>query len=222
MNPESVKNTDSGQISIQELAKAPRPDKFSIIDFELASTLFANLRRADESMESSLYSIRKNFLFPLGLVVLLSIILLITAIFLNLPLAKIIILSAFLIPVFLLFIESSLRRVQIGDSSLQVNKLFRKKKMNYEELTAIDTIRVRKRAFISLSSENDLLILSNSYEHFGHMIRELIQKVPTSVVSEETRELAEHPPSKCSDVFSAWLAVAVLALIIFVQLRGAA
>ncbi len=120
-----------------------------------------------------------------------------------------------------MFIESSLRKVQVGESSVQVKKLFRKKAIDYAELTAIDTIQVRKRAFISLSSENDFLILSNSYEHFGQLLQQLVQKVPTTVVSEETRELAENPPSKCSDVFSAWLAVAVLALIIFVQLRGA-
>jgi len=172
-------------------------------------------------MEPSIYSIRKSFLLPLGLVVLLSFILLISALSLGLPVAKIIILGVFLIPVCILFIESSLRKVQDGESSVQVKKLFRKKAIDYAELTAIDTIQVRKRAFISLSSENDFLILSNSYEHFGQLLQQLVQKVPTTVVSEETRELAENPPSKCSDVFSAWLAVAVLALIIFVQLRGA-
>lgn len=171
-------------------------------------------------MESSIYTIRKSFLLPLGLVVLLSFSLLVTALFLKLPLAKIIILGAFLVPVCILFIESSLRKVLVGESSVQVKKLFRNKAIDYAELTAIDTIQVRKRAFISLSSENDFLILSNSYDHFGQLLQQLIQKVPTTVVSDETRELAENPPSKCSDVFSAWLAVAVLALIIFVQLRG--
>lgn len=171
-------------------------------------------------MEPSIYSIRKSFLLPLGLVVLLSFILLISALSLGLPVAKIIILGFFLIPVCILFIESSLRKVKVGESSVQVKKLFRKKAIDYAELTAIDTIQVRKRAFISLSSENDFLILSNSYEHFGQLLQQLVQKVPTTVVSDETRELAENPPSKCNDVFSAWLAVAVLALIIFVQLRG--
>jgi hypothetical protein len=171
-------------------------------------------------MEPSTYSIRKSFLVPLGLVVLLSFLLLASALFLDLPLAKIVILGAFLIPVCLLFVESSLRRVKVDDSCIRVHKLFRNKQLDYADLTAVDTIQVRKRAFISLSSENDFLILSNSYDHFGQMLKQLVQKVPSSVISEETREMAENPPSKCSDVFSAWLAVAVLALIIYVQLRG--
>lgn len=174
----------------------------------------------ENTMEPTTYSIRKSFLLPLGLVVLLSFILLFSALFLSLPLAKVIILGAFLVPVCLLFAESSLRRVKVGDSSVEVHKLLRNKQIDYSELTSVDTIQVRKRAFVSLSSENDFLILSNSYDHFGQMLKQLVQKAPNSVVSDETREMADNPPSKCSDVFSAWLAVAVLALIIFVQLRG--
>lgn len=172
-------------------------------------------------MEQSIYSIRKSFLLPLGLVVLLSFILLGSALFLQLPLAKVIILGGFLVPVCIIFIESSLRKVHVDDSAIQVDKLFRSKRLNYADVTAIDTIRVRKRAFISLSSENDFLILSNSYDQFGLLLKQLVTKLPQSVVSEETRQLVANPPKKCSDVFSAWLAVAVLALIIYVQFRGA-
>ena len=167
------------------------------------------------------YRIRKSFLLPLGLVVLLSLLLLTTAFYLQLPPAKIIILGAFLAPAALIFAESSLRRVELAEDTVTVNKLLRRKSLSYADLTAIDTIRVRKRAFISLSSADDFLILSNSYAGFGSLLEQLLSRVPESVVSSETREMAENPPQKCSDIFSAWLAVAVLVLIIFVQLRGA-
>jgi len=172
-------------------------------------------------MDSSIYSIRKSFLLPLGLVVVLSFILLASALFLQLPMAKTIILAAFLLPVCIIFAESSLRKVSITEDAIEVNKLFRSKRLTYTELTAVDTIQVRKRALVSLSSENDFMILSNSYEQFGQLLKQLVTRAPETVVSDETRQLAENPPKKCSDVFSAWLAVAVLALIIFVQLRGA-
>jgi hypothetical protein len=172
-------------------------------------------------MDSSIYSIRKSFLLPLGLVVVLSLILLASAFFLQLPMAKTIILAAFLLPVCIIFAESSLRKVSITEDAIEVNKLFCSKRLTYTELTAVDTIQVRKRAFVSLSSENDFMILSNSYEQFGQLLKQLVTRAPETVVSDETRQLAENPPNKCSDVFSAWLAVAVLALIIFVQLRGA-
>lgn len=172
-------------------------------------------------MVSSVYSIRKSFLIPLGLVVLLSSLLLVTAIILQLPMAKTIILAAFLLPACILFAESCARRVSIGEANIRVSKLLRGKQLSYADLTAVDTIQVRRRVFVSLSSENDFMILSNSYDRFGDLVRQLVDRLPEGVVSEETRALAENPPQKCSDVFSAWLAVAVLALIIYVQLRGA-
>ena len=171
-------------------------------------------------MEPSIYTIRKNFLLPLGLVVLLSLILLFSALFLKLPMAKIVILGVFLVPVCIIFTESLFRKVYVAKDAIEVNKLFRSKRLNYTELTAIDTIQVRKRAFVSLSSENDFMILSNSYNHFGMMLRQLLENVPENVVSDEIRNLAETPPKKCSDIFSAWVAVAVLALIIYAQLRA--
>ena len=172
-------------------------------------------------MDSSTYTIRKTFLIPLGLAVLLSVILLASALFLQLPIAKTIILAAFLLPICVVFAESSSRKVHITEDTIEVNKLFRSKRLNYAELTAVDTIRVRKRVFVSLSSENDFMILSNSYDHFGELLKQLVTGAPETVVSDETRQLAENPPGKCNDIFSAWLAVAVLTLIIFVQLRGA-
>ena len=171
-------------------------------------------------MEKSTYTIRKNFLLPLGLIVLLSFILLISAIYLHLPLAKIIILGIFLLPVSIIFIESSRRKVNVTSEDIEINKLFRSKKLSYAELTDIDTIQVRKRVFISLSSENDFIIISNSYERFGQMVQQLVAAVPANIVSEKTRQIADNPPKKCSDIFSAWVTVAVLILIIFVQFRG--
>jgi hypothetical protein len=172
-------------------------------------------------MEESSYRIRKNFLIPLGLVVLLTLILLICCLYLQLPQAKIMILTVFLLPTCLLFAESSLRRVSIGEDGILVNKLFRSKQLKYHELTSIDTVLVRKRAFVSLSTEEDFIILSNSYDHFGLLLKQLLGKAPEHVISDETRQLAVKPPEKSSDIFSAWLAVVVLLLILYVQLRGA-
>ena len=172
-------------------------------------------------MEKSTFRIRKSFLLPLGLVVLLTLALLISCILMGLPLAKNIILGAFMLPVVILFAESSCRRVSIDEDGVQIDKLFRSKRLNYPELTAIDTVRVRKRAFVSLSSEEHFFIFSNSYANFGALLKLLLEKAPPPVVSAETRELAANPPEKSSDIFSAWLAVAILILILYVQLRGA-
>ncbi len=169
-------------------------------------------------MEST-YKIRKSFLLPMGLVVLFSFILLISTLYLQLPLAKVLILVVFLLPVCILFAESSRRTVIVGDTAVEVKKLFRSKRLNYADLTEIDTIQMRKRVFVSLSTEDDFLIISNSYDRFGDMLKEIIDRTPATVVSDKAKQLAEVPPNKCSDIVSAWLAVAVLILIICVQFR---
>jgi len=172
-------------------------------------------------MEKCTYSIRKNFLIPLGLVVALALILLISCLLLHLPLAKTLILLVFLLPACVLFAESSRRRVSIEEDSILITKLFRSKRLRYCDLTSVDTVLVRKRAFVSLSTEEDFIILSNSYDHFGRLLNQLLEKVPENVISEETRRLTDNPPEKSSDIFSAWLAVLVLLLVLYVQLKGA-
>ena len=172
-------------------------------------------------MQTHTFSIRKSFLLPLGLVVLLTLVLLISCLFQQVPLAKILILTALILPAALLFIESSRRRFIIEKDGIRIRKLFRSKRMTFADLTSIDTVQVRKRAFLSISSEADFIILSNSYANFGQLLKQLLPKVPDSVISEETRQMADNPPEKTSDVFSAWVAVAVLTLIIYVQLKGA-
>lgn len=167
------------------------------------------------------FSIRKNFLLPLGLVLILSVALLVICIIQQQPTAKIIILSAVLVPVTILFIESSLRRVILEEEALVVRKLFRQKRLVYTDITSVDTVLVRRRAFLSISTEPDFVILSNSYADFATLLDKLLGKVPQSTISTETQQMASNPPTKSGDIFSAWLAAGLLLLILYVQLGGA-
>ena len=199
------------------MEKLIESDKFDQADRDLS----AEADKEWSQMDAQSFNIRKSFLLPLGLVVLLTLILLVSCIVLSVPLAKTLILAAFTLPVTLVFIESCLRRISIDDEGVQIHKPLRNKRINYSEMTAIDTVLVRKRAFISISSENDFIIFSNSYADFGVLVNLLLEKAPAKVFDEGTRQMAAAPPEKSSDIFSAWVAVAVLALIIYVQLKGA-
>ena len=78
-------------------------------------------------MENSIFTIRKSFLVPLGLVVLLTLVLLVSCIVMQLPLAKTIILGVFIIPAVIMFAESSRRKIKISENSVRIDKLFRSK-----------------------------------------------------------------------------------------------
>lgn len=171
-------------------------------------------------MEISTYRIRKTFLIPMGLTVVLGAVLLLSGFFLDAPTARQVLLALFILPAVIIFIESSWRKVHVYGDHIAVNKVLRTKTMNISDLTAVDAVRIRKRVFVSLSTEESFLILSNGYERFGDLLRDLVKVVPHAVLSDEVRQMAEEPPKKCSDIFSAWVAVAVLALIIVTQLRS--
>jgi hypothetical protein len=101
-----------------------------------------------------------------------------------------------------------------------VFKLLRKKELKYAELTAVETVRVRKRVFLTLCAGDDFLIISNAYANFPGLVQTLLARVPAAAISEETRQMAAAPPVKSTDVISCWLAVALLAFILYIQLGG--
>lgn len=167
------------------------------------------------------FTIRKNFLFALGLTCLLLVTLLVVCIVQKETTGKIVILAAMMLPVLGLLVESWKRQILFTSEAIIARRLFRKKTIPLSDVTSVDTVRVRRRAFVSISSEADFLILSNNYDHFDQLLDQLQKHLPESVISDETRALAKDLPTKSNDLFSVWLAVAVLLLILYVQLGGA-
>ncbi len=171
-------------------------------------------------MHGTTYKIRKGFLIPMGMTVALGVLLLLIGIGIQMPSGRLYLLAAFMAPALLIFIESSRRRVKIHQDHILMERTLGKKQLLYSELTSVDAVRVRKRVFLSLTTTDSFMIISNSYDHFDELIRQLIDLVPHTTLTNEARQLAADPPSKCSDIFSAWLAVVVLLLVIAVQIRS--
>ena len=166
------------------------------------------------------YSIRRSFLFPLGLLLLLTGALFVVSLLRGEPTAKLLILGLFMLPITVLFVESIFRRTMLTEDRVIADKLLRKKEMKYSEMTALETVSVRKRVFLTLCAGDDFLIISNAYANFPRLVQSLLARVPAAAVSEETKQMAAAPPVKSTDVISCWLAVALLAFILYIQLGG--
>lgn len=169
----------------------------------------------------SQFKIRKKFLFALGLINLLLVALLLLCIVQQQTTGKVVILAAIILPVLILFIESWRRQISVNEDSIVACRLFRTKKIPFGEITSVDTVRIRRRIFVSVSTEADFLLFSNNYDHFDQLIERLQERLPRAVISDETRALAKDLPLKSNNLFSIWLAVVVLVLIIYIQLGGA-
>jgi uncharacterized membrane protein len=166
------------------------------------------------------FSIRRAFLLPLGLLLLLIVLLLATAMIQGQEAGKLIILAAMILPIVGLFVESAARKAEIGDEAVTVHKFLRDRSLRYDELTSLDAVVVRKRAFLSLSTMEGFLIISNAYEDFPALVRALLAKVSDDVIGDEVRQMAADPPVKSGDIVSCWVGVVLLALILVIQLRG--
>ena len=166
------------------------------------------------------FAIRRGFLLPLGLLLLQSLVLLVICLVKGEPLAKVIILGAIILPIAGLFVESACRRVVVAETGVTVFKVLRKKTLLFSDLTEVETVQVRKRAFLTLSTAEDFLILSNAYAGFPALVQELLERVPEATISAETRKMAQNPPVKSSDIVSCWVGVLLLTLILYSQLGG--
>lgn len=166
------------------------------------------------------FSIRKSFLIPLGILLLQCAILFVLCLVQGQPVAKTLILGFIMLPVAVLFIESFCRRTEVNDEKVTVFKLLRRKILKFSEITAVETVMVRKRAFLTLCAGDDFLILSNAYSNFPALVDALLSRVPPGAVSEETKKMAAAPPAKSTDIVSCWLGVVLLAFILYIQLGG--
>lgn len=165
------------------------------------------------------FRIRKGFLVPLGLLSIETLALLITCFMFDEPVAKRIIVGVLIFPVVLLFLECLFRRTAIDDEQVCTHKLLRRKCIRFEDMTAVETVQVKKRAFVTLCTEDDFMIVSNAYTRFPTMISALLLRVPRDSISSETAEMAQDPPRKTADIVSCWLAVLLLGFILFAQVK---
>ena len=163
------------------------------------------------------YTIRRPFLIPLGILLLQTLLLFMIVVAQGQPKSKAIILGILIIPVAGLFAESYFRRIVIAVDAVLAFRPFRKKKIAYDEITAVDTIQVKKRVFMTVSTEEHFIIISNAYADFPALVKELLEKVPADTISEDTAKMAEAPPMKSSDIYSCWFGVILLAIIMILQ-----
>lgn len=166
------------------------------------------------------FRIRRAFLLPLGVLFLLCLALLAACVLQGEPGGKVAILSVIILPVGILFVECLFRRAEIGTEEMMVFKLLRRKSLRFAEITAVETVQVRKRAFLTVCAGDEFVILSNAYGDFSRLVETILARVPVSTISEETRSMAAAPPRKSTDIVSCWLAVALVGFILYIQLGG--
>jgi len=170
-------------------------------------------------MTSEIYLIRRSFLIPLGLLILSMVALFILCIVQGEERSRIAILGMLILPACILFGESFFRRIEISEDELTAFRFFRRKSLRFADITEVESMRIRGRAFITLCASDDFFIFTNSYERFPQLLATLVGKIPENVISSETRTMASSPPTKISDIASCWIGFILMLFFFFLQLN---
>lgn len=171
--------------------------------------------------ESRRFVIRRAFVVPLGLALLLMGALLAVSVLHGQPAAKVVFLLVFALPVTVLFVVSAFCKVVIDANGVTAIRPFRTKRINFAEVTALESVQVRSRVFLTLTAADDeFLIVSNGYADFPDLVRTLIAALPPAVVTDEARQLAANPPSRHGDLVMVWFMVAALVYVLVAQFQA--
>ena len=167
------------------------------------------------------FVIRRTLVAPLGLLLVLMVVLMAVSIQHGQPLAKALFLLVFAVPVAMLLVESASRWLEVDATGITAHRLMRTRRLAFAEVTALETVRVRSRVFLTLVAGDDaFLVVSNGYADFPILVRLLVAALPETVVTDETRQLAAAPPQRYADVAMVWFAVVALVYVLIIQFRS--
>lgn len=163
------------------------------------------------------YRIRPSFLLPLGIVISLCLVLVAVVLFQHQPPVKLLVIGCALLPLGYLFFECIIRRIEADNNGLRMIRLGRCRTFPWGEITSVETVRVRQRAFLTINAGDDFLIIANMYAGFDQLLNTLLERVPPATISEETQTLAKAPPTKHSDIIILWGMGILMAYLIYAQ-----
>lgn len=127
-------------------------------------------------------------------------------------------LTVIYIPVLCVFFESLSRKVLTGDRGIIIRKFLRNKELRWEDITHVGALILRKRVYLLLTTVKGFYILSNAYEKFSTLVRDIADHMDKEKVEEEVRKQIENPVKNISDIIMTWFTALVLIGIITVKL----
>jgi len=172
------------------------------------------------TMAETVYRIRRSFIIPLGINVLLLFILLGLSLAVKGSGTERIVLAAFFIVSLLILIEASNRKIVITDGGVALKKLMKIKELLWSDITHVGCLSLRSKVYILLTTKKGFHILSNAYEPFASLVGDVVNHLDTEKieVEAEARAQIDNPTKNLSDLIAAWVAAVVLTGIIYLKL----
>ena len=164
------------------------------------------------------FTIRRAFIWSLGVLLVLLAALVVICTVQDQPGIKIGLLGLIILLLGGLLGASLSRRLVVERDCVVLHRLGQAKTLRFFDITAVESLMLRKRVFLTLCAGEEFIILSNAYGRFADLVELLLAKVPAQSVSDDTRSMAVAPPVRHGDIVSCWLAIALVLAIIWHQL----
>jgi hypothetical protein len=172
-------------------------------------------------MSSNIFKIRPVLLIPFAVNISLLFILLCLSIFFKGSFLERVVLAVLFIPTLAFFLEAISRSATISGQGLTLWKFFKKRDLRWEDITHVGCVIIRKKVYLLLTTTKGFHILSNAYDHFSTLVREIVDHVGADKTEEEVRNQIENPVKSTSDLISLWFAVIVITGIILMKILTA-
>jgi hypothetical protein len=169
-------------------------------------------------MSSEIFKIRRALLIPFAINVALLLVLLCLSVFFKGSTLERIVLAVVFVPTLVLFLEAAGRAAVTGEQGMIIRKFMRKRDLRWEDITHVGCLTIRKKVYLLLTTTKGFHILSNAYERFSALVKNIVDHVGEEKAEEGARRQIENPLKNTSDPISMWFAVTVIAVIIIMKI----
>ena len=168
-------------------------------------------------MDQNIFKIKRAFLIPFIILIILLCILFLLSLYKGQPWEKIILAVSLFITV-VIGIESSKREITVTKDGLKIKKFFRVKKFTWPEITRLEVVDIRKKVYFLLTTTRGFYFFSNLFENHTNLIRSLMDKLGDEKTEIEVRSYLDHPVEKRSLIIMCWLSVIIITAFIIMKL----
>ncbi len=159
---------------------------------------------------SSVHKIRRWLAIPLAITLFFILVLLLLTWFTPAFAGERAVFSALFLLAAYLVGEVFYRRVTFRETGLEIRKHFRKTEFKWDEITHLGFLVLGTKVYLLLTTIKGYYILSNNYERFPALLRELCGHLGADKVDEGIGGLLEHPLHNHKPIYSAWITVLVI------------
>jgi len=169
-------------------------------------------------MSEKTYRVRKQFLVPLTLDCILLFLLIVVSAFTTTIPAEMVVLVVVFLSLLYIFLESFFLETSIGEKGIRIKKFLRGKDLSWNDITNVDTMTVRKKVYLLLTTTKGFHVLSNTHGEFYSMVSDLSSRVDSERVEESVKTVIDEPVKRRSDIVTSWLAAVILIVVICLKI----